>query len=209
MDPIEIYKDLKEKIIWLDLKPGITVNLTELAETYKVSRNPITIALTRLETEEWVIRNGSHFVVSPLTIDRIREVTEIRSVLELQANIWAMHRISSEGLTRLKEFRDDIVQLENSVSNRKIVEMDVRFHRLLYMETRNNQLAAMLDRMLSHYLRFWLSGPSSIEKEYFFKDAIEIIESIEAKDEVRLKAASISHIKTSLDEIIGLNGTYL
>lgn len=208
MDPIEIYKDLKEKIIWLDLKPGVTANLTELAETYKVSRNPITMALIRLETEEWVIRNGSHFVVSPLTIDRIREVTEIRSILEVQANIWAMHRISPEGLNRLKELKADILQLEDSASNRKMVEMDVRFHRLLYMETRNNQLATLLERMLSHYLRFWLSSSGSIQKGSFFKDAIEIIESIEVKDEVRLKAVSTSHIKTSLDEIIGISNTY-
>ena len=49
MDPIEIYEDLKEKIIWLDVSPDSTLNQAELAETYGVSRNPITIALTRLE----------------------------------------------------------------------------------------------------------------------------------------------------------------
>lgn len=31
MDPIAIYEDLKEKVIWLDLKPGSTLNLVELA----------------------------------------------------------------------------------------------------------------------------------------------------------------------------------
>ena len=78
MDPIAIYEDLKEKIIWLDLEPGSTLNLVELAESYGVSRNPIMIALTRLNVDEWVIRQGVHFVVSPLTVDRMREITEIR-----------------------------------------------------------------------------------------------------------------------------------
>ena len=38
MDPLEIYKILKEKIIWLDLKPGNTLNLVEQAESFGVSR---------------------------------------------------------------------------------------------------------------------------------------------------------------------------
>jgi len=204
MDPLKISEDLKQKIIWLDLAPGMTINLEELAEAYKVSRNPITLALTRLEGESWVIRNGSHFVVSPLTIDRIREITEIRTVLEVQANIWAMHRMSSDGLARLKAIKNEIRDLKEGADNRKFVEIDVDFHQLLFRETKNQQLAAMLERMLSHYLRFWLSGPKKIDKNNFFKETIEIIEAIESRDEPRLRAASTSHVKASLEEIMGL-----
>ena len=205
MDPITIYENLKEKIIWLDLKPGSTLNLVELAETYRVSRNPITIALTRLDAEEWVVRNGSHFVVSPLTVDRIREITEIRSVMEVQANLWAMHRMEKEGLTALKRLRDEILHLRCDATNREIVELDVKFHQLLYRETKNNQLSGMLNRMLSHYLRFWLSSPKQIKRDTFFKDELEIIHAMETKDEARLKTATTAHIKASLDEIMGLS----
>jgi GntR family transcriptional regulator, rspAB operon transcriptional repressor len=205
MDPIAIYEDLKEKIIWLDVEPGSTLNLVELTEVYWVSRNPITIALTRLDAEEWVVRNGSHFVVSPLTVDRIREITEIRSVMEVQANIWAMNRISGEGLSRLKTFRDDILNLDDTITNREIVKLDVKFHRMVYRETRNQQLATMLNRMLSHYLRFWLSIPHAIRWESFFKEAMEIIEAVETRDETRLKTATSAHIKASMDQIMGLS----
>ena len=34
MDPLEIYENLKEKIIWLDLKPGSALNLLELSKSY-------------------------------------------------------------------------------------------------------------------------------------------------------------------------------
>lgn len=205
MDPIRIYEDLKEKIIWLDLKPGSTLNLMELSDIYKVSRNPITIALTRLDAEEWVVRHGTHFVVSPLTIDRMREITEMRSVMEVQANIWALHRISQESLTELKKVRDEVYHLKNDVTNRELVKIDVRFHEFLYNQTNNRQLAIMLSRMLSHYLRFWLANPKPIKKEEFFRDTIKIIKSMEAKDEVGLRAASTSHIKASLDEIMRLS----
>ena len=204
MDPLEIYDDLKQKIIWLDLDPGTTLNLEELAATYNVSRNPITLALTRLEVEEWVVRHGSHFVVSQLTIDRIREITEIRSVLEIQANVWALQRISPALLAQLKRLKEEILRLKDDTENRKIVELDVRFHRVIFKAARNQQMSDMLDHMLGHFLRFWLSSPKTINQKTFFRDAITIINSIETKDEKRLKAASAAHIKASLDEIMGL-----
>ncbi|MBW1929727.1 MAG: GntR family transcriptional regulator [Deltaproteobacteria bacterium] len=205
MDPIAIYEDLKERIIWLEIEPGRTLNLTELAQTYGVSRNPVMIALTRLNAEEWVIRNGVHFVVSPLTIDRMRELTEIRAVLEIQANIWAMNRITEQGLAELRALRDEIKSLTSAATNRQIVQLDFRFHHLLYRQTQNHQLAQLLERLLSHYLRFWLSGPHKIEIDSFFREALEIIQAIETKDEVRLRAASSAHIKVSLDTIMGIN----
>jgi len=204
MDPVEIYLDLREKIIWLDLKPGETLNLVELAESYGVSRNPITIALTRLDAEKWVVKNGSHFVVSPLTIDGIRETAEIRAVLEVQAHIWAMHRLTPAGLQELKQVAAKIASLDHTASNREMVELDLRFHRIVYRETQNRVLADFLERMLNHYLRFWLSNPNPIRKEKFFGEALTIVKALENKDEVALRAAATAHIKASLDEIAGL-----
>ena len=204
MDPIAIYEDLKEKIIWLDLKPGSTLNLVELAASYGVSRNPVMIALTRLNVEEWVVRQGVHFVVSPLTVDRMREITEIRSLMETQANIWAMNRMTPQGLAELAKIRDEIKALKADATKKEIVQLDFKFHRLLYRETRNQQLAQLLERLLAHYLRFWLSGPGEIEPERFFTEALEIYAAIETKDEVRLNAATLAHVKVSLDKIMGI-----
>ncbi|NNF98575.1 MAG: GntR family transcriptional regulator [Desulfobacteraceae bacterium] len=205
MNPLAIYEDLKEKIIWLEIKPGSTLNLVELATAYNVSRNPVTIALTRLEAEEWVIRTGSHFVASPLTLERVREITEIRLIMEVQACVWAMHRISTEGIKELKEIKRTIAGYDSATKNKEIIAMDVRFHRLLYRETQNSQLENLLNRMLSHYFRFWLSSPNPINLTSFFQDTMELIQAIESKDEIRVKAASTAHIKSSLDEIMGIS----
>lgn len=204
MDPSNIYSDLKEKIIWLDLEPGSTLNLVELAKFYDVSRNPVTIAVTRLVSEEWVEHKGSQYVVCPLTFTRIREITEIRSILETQANLWAMQRITPEEVRQLKEFAAEIQTISESASNKEIVKLDVKFHSILFRATRNSQLSTLLDRMLCHYLRFWLSFPQRINKASFFNQALEMIQAIEAKDESRLMAASVEHIEVSLDKIMGV-----
>ena len=205
MDPLEIYANLKEKIIWLDLKPGSALNLVELSKSFGVSRNPITIALTRLDAEEWVVRQGTHFVVNPLTLNRIREITEIRSVLEVQANIWAMHRITPEELDALRHLKSEINNLDDKSSNKKIVKLDVKFHSILFKASRNSHLATLLEHMLCHYLRFWLSFTGNIDRSSFFSQAFDIIKAIEDKDEMRLRATSVEHIKVSLDEIMGMS----
>lgn len=204
MDPLEIYANLKEQIIWLDLKPGSALNLVELSKSFGVSRNPITIALTRLDAEEWVVRQGTHFVVNPLTLNRIREITEIRSVLEVQANIWAMHRITPDELDTLRHLKSEINNLDDKSSNKEIVKLDVKFHSILFKASRNSHLATLLERMLCHYLRFWLSFTGNIDRTSFFSQAFNIIKAIEDKDEMRLRAASIEHIKVSLDQIMGI-----
>lgn len=78
MDLASIQEAIKEKIIWLEFKPGSTFNMSDLAKDFGVSRNPITLVLTRLEAEGWVVRHGSHFGVTPLSLDRIKETVEIR-----------------------------------------------------------------------------------------------------------------------------------
>jgi DNA-binding GntR family transcriptional regulator len=203
MEPGEIYKLLREKIIWLDLMPESYLNLSELAESFGVSRTPIKEVLILLQAEGWVLRHGSHFMVTPLSLSRIKEITEMRNIMEVQANIWAMGRITSEELGSLGKLKKEILEIGDAPSNRQLVELDVRFHRTLFQATKNTQLAQMLEQLLIHYQRFWLSIPREIEAESFFSGTIEMIQAIEAKDDVRLRAESINHIKNSVDEIMG------
>lgn len=203
MNPMKIYELLRDKIIWLDLMPESYLNLSELAESFGVSRTPIKEVLIHLEADGWVLRHGSHFIVTPLSLSRIKEITEIRTIMEVQANIWAMDRINSEELASLGELKKGILEIGDGLSNRQLVEMDVEFHRTLFQATKNSQLAQILEWLLIHYLRFWLSIPHEIEPSSFFADTLEIIRAVEAKDEARLRATSAAHIKNSVDEIMG------
>jgi len=203
MDPEKIYKRLREKIIWLDLKPENPLNLSELAKSFNVSRTPIKEVLILLQADGWVLRHGSHFMVTPLSLSRIKEITEIRNILEVQANLLALERINSEELAALGEVRKEILKIVDIPSNRQLVEIDVKFHRILFQATKNNQLAEVLERLLIHYLRFWLSIPREIDPKSFFTETLKIIQAFETKDNTRLREISVVHIKNSVDEIMG------
>ena len=108
-------------------------------------------------------------------------------------------------LAALRRLRKEIQALDKKAAKKEIVQLDFKFHQTIYQQTRNHQLAGLLERLLSHYLRFWLSSPGKIDPDIFFKDALDIMDAIEAKDEALLKATSASHIKVSLDTIMGLS----
>ena len=67
-------------------------------------------------------------MVTPLSLDRIKEITEIRSLIEVQANIWAMNRITPEELAALGELEKEILQIDDPSSNNQMIELDVKFH---------------------------------------------------------------------------------
>lgn len=194
---------MKNKIIRLEHEPESVLNLSELAETFGVSRTPIKEALISLQSEEWIMRQGTHFIVTPLSLGRIREVTEIRMVLEVQANIWAMERITPEETAGLHKIREEILAFDEKSSNEAIVDFDFKFHRYIFQVSRNTQLARILERLLGHYLRFWLSVPRRIDVKDFFSESLELIEAIDQKDESMVHECTTRHIRNSVAEIMG------
>ena len=198
----KIYEELKQRIIWLDLPPESVVNVSETAESMGVSRTPVKEALILLQAEGWVLRQGSHFMITPLSLDRIRELTDIRMVLEIQAYVWAARRMNGEDLEKLRALAREAQETGPGATNREMVELDFKIHHTIFQATCNIQLAQLLERLLYHYLRFWLSIPREIDKEALFGYLPGLIEAIEEKDEPRLRKISYEHISASVEEIM-------
>ncbi len=202
-DPIQIYSELRKKIINLELAPESVLNLSDLAKEFNVSRTPIKEVLISLQSEEWIMRHGSHFIVTPLSLERIREITEIRMIIEVQANIWAMERITPSELEQLNFLKQNISTFSDQSSNQSIVDFDFKIHHTIFQAAKNTQMAKLLERLLSHYLRFWLSIPRQIDHQIFFKEALDLIDAINAKDESLIRELTTKHIRNSVAQIMG------
>ena len=202
METDKINKSLRDKIIWLEFEPESIFNLSELANEYNVSRTPIKEALIHLQTEGWISGFGSRFMVTPLSLNRFREITEIRSVLEVQANIWAMNRLTPEELNALEKIEKEGNGIETTMSNKEVAKVDFRFHRILYDATKNSELSKLLNQLLSHYIRFWLSVQRLVEPRMYYSDVHDIIQAVKNKDEEKLREATFSHVKWAANKIM-------
>jgi DNA-binding GntR family transcriptional regulator len=203
MDPEQIHAALKNKIIYLELAPESVLNLSDLAKEFQVSRTPIKEVLISLQAEEWIMRQGSHFMVTPLSLERIREITEIRMVMEVQANIWAMERITPPEMDQLVALETEIGTFDDTSPNLSIVNFDFTIHQFIFKVAKNSHLAKILERILGHYLRFWLAIPRQIDHKDFFSEALELIDAIRHKDDTLVRDCTTRHIQHSVAQIMG------
>jgi len=203
VDPNAIYTALRRRIVHLDLAPESVLNISELAEDFGVSRTPVKEALIVLQAEEWIVRQGSHLIVTPLSLERIREITEIRMVLEVQANVWAMQRITPSELAGLQDLGRRIAASDAHPKNEVVMDFDFAVHHAIFLAAKNAQMMRILERLLDHYLRFWFSIARQLDLHQFFEETHKLISAIAAKDEGQVRECTIRHIRDSVAEIMG------
>jgi len=204
MESQKIYQWIKEKIVWMDFKPGEQINLNNISNKFNVSRTPIKEALIQLHGERWISRENAHFNVTKFDVEFIRDITEMRSIIEPQAVILAYKRITHDELQELSRLKEEINRLSEDVSMEEMLRMDHRFHNILYRATKNKEMSHVLENYHNHYFRFWLSFPRRLEKSYFFREIFASLQAIEEKDQNTLLDISRKHIKNSAADLLGV-----
>ncbi len=82
----QLYNQLRRDIVLGDLKPGVRLKLEGLSADYKASVNTLRETLSRLASEGLVIAEGQRgFAVPPVSIEDLRDITEMRALLECHA----------------------------------------------------------------------------------------------------------------------------
>ncbi len=103
------YATLKHDILTCNLAPGQRLNEKDLCAAIGISRTPLREALNRLGLEGLVTLVPYHgFEVAPITLQDVREMCELRYVLEAETAACAAKRATDEeidALSRLAELR--------------------------------------------------------------------------------------------------------
>src|SRR5512136_1642194 len=101
---VKVYESLRERIISGELKPGLPINEADFARELSVSKTPVREALRQLERDGFVENvPGRGSAISHIRPQDIREVLEIREILEVGAAKRAAWQRGSEELRRKRE----------------------------------------------------------------------------------------------------------
>jgi DNA-binding GntR family transcriptional regulator len=103
---LQIYDQLREMILSLDLGPGERLTERWLETRFEGSRTPIRAALLRLEAEELVRRDGRNWIVAPIDLGEISALAEFREPLETTAARLACARASESDLDTVEALLD-------------------------------------------------------------------------------------------------------
>lgn len=199
-----VFNTLRDAILRGELEPGERLMEIQLAEKLGVSRTPVREAIRKLELEGLAImlpRRGA--IVAAITISDLKDVLEVRRVLEGLTIELACKRMTSEELDKLKESGEDFAQAVRGDDLTEIAKKDVAFHDIIYNASRNKRLIQILNNLREQMYRYRLEYIKDANKRgTLVEEHRVIIESIEVKDAVMAKKAIKKHIANQEKTII-------
>lgn len=194
-----VYESLRNAIVSQVLVPGERLMETELAEEMGVSRTPVREAIRKLELEGYVVmipRKGAY--VSGLSIKDINEVFEIRSTLEALAAGLAAVRATQEEIEEMERSLVMEAHLWETSDLLKTIELDTRFHEMLYQVARNSRLTAMITELREQVQRFrttTLAVPGRMK--FALDEHRRIVEAIAERNVKMAQKAALEHIESA------------
>lgn len=141
-----------------DLPAGARINQDALAERLNVSRQPVVQALALLKVQGFVRESGRRgVVVAPLDAASIAHLYELRSALDGVACRGAALRGGADARAWGPKLIADGRAAVASGSVKRMIEADMRFHRLLY-ELSGNPIVAETAALHWHHVRRLMGG---------------------------------------------------
>ncbi len=149
-----VYRQLRRSIITGRCRPDERLNLNELAKTYNTSISPLRDALHMLAQEGLVtIKPRSGYFISRTTLKELRDLLDLREILELAAVDRAAPRITDEYIERLEQVHAGYTG-DDDESYDRYTDENRHFHVLLAEGSGNYELAEALGRLHDRLARF-------------------------------------------------------
>jgi DNA-binding GntR family transcriptional regulator len=198
-----IFKTLRDRIVYMDYPPGKPLSEKEFCEEFKVSRTPLREAIKKLEEMKLVTvipRYGTY--VSSVDINEIRSAFEVKIKLEGLAGEAAAKRITADKLAEMKALIQEADVLLKNGGHRNLIEMDTRFHEIIYQATQNPILQEMLENLHGRCARLWNSALSGvIPIATIISQLREIYSALERRDAERAAKLMETHVRYFIDQI--------
>jgi GntR family transcriptional regulator, rspAB operon transcriptional repressor len=149
-----VYKQLRRSIITGRCRPDERLNLNELARTYNTSISPLRDALHMLAQEGLVtIKPRSGYFISRTTLKELRDLFELREILELAAVDRAAPRITDEYIAKLEHVHAGYTG-DDDESYDSYTDENRRVHMLIAEASGNYELAEALGHLHDRLARF-------------------------------------------------------
>lgn len=196
-----VYENLKKRIINHSLKSGEPLNESVLTKELGISKTPIREALQQLEKEGFIENiPGKGSFVSRISIQDIREIFEIREILECEVVKRAAMKSDPDKIEGIrKKFETESNGDKNSRDQFKAGD---RIHTFIFESFGNKRLLEYYKRLQEHIIRMRLYFFNQLHQErsgQSFKEHLEIMDALIAQDPQRAEKAMRDHLRNSTE----------
>src|SRR3954470_4712484 len=137
------YQQVRDAILRGQLAAGQSLGQEEIAARIGTSRVPLREALQRLEAEGLVmLRPRRGYIVTPLDPEEIKDIFDIRMMLEERAGFLATERATDDDVAELEKLLRamDGIAISNAKDAVRFAERNRAFHERLYAGSGRTQL---------------------------------------------------------------------
>lgn len=194
-----IYKIMRRSIIMGHRESGERLNVETMAQEYNTSVTPVRDALQMLSHEGLVvIKPRSGYFVTSITLKQLRDLLDVRRILELSAVERAALRISEEQIHELQIVHAGYTG-DGDESYDRYTDENRRFHHLLAKAGGNNELADLIARLHDQLARFMVMRRAGKTMEVTHK---RIVEALDAHDAETARQALLDDIDRAHEAIL-------
>jgi len=204
------YAELRSELLACRFAPGEKLKIDDLCRRFAVGSSAVREALSRLASEGFVVSEPQRgFRVAPLSIDALRDLTDVRCSIEalcLQGAIekggieWqsqvvaALHRLSQTPVwadKAARRYSDEYARAHEI------------FHEVLAAGCGSPWLLHLRTMLFNHSERYrWFSGPFSRVERDLDREHREIAEAALARDSKRAVALMNEHLQKTASVIL-------
>ena len=200
----KVYRILKKEIIKGSFKPGSKILEFQIAQQMGISRTPVREAIRLLAAEGFVVLSPNQgALVRTVSVENIKEVLQIHSVLEGLAARLACEVINKDGLNELENYLNKMENLLKAGDSIAYSEVDLKFHEVIVNTCRNNRLIKMRKNISDQAQRYRISSLRVAERlRESFAEHQKIFEAFKERDSNKADRMSQKHIQNALKNIL-------
>jgi DNA-binding GntR family transcriptional regulator len=195
----KIYRDIRRSIIIGHRVPGERLDIDTITAQYETSVTPVRDALQMLSNEGLVmIKPRSGYYVASITLKELRDMLELRKILELAVIDRAVLRITPEQIEEMRNVHAGYTG-DDDISYDRYTDENRHFHYLLAKSTGNYELADTLGKLLDRLARFMVLRHAGKSQEITHA---RIVDALETREVEIARQALLDDIETSKDAIM-------
>ena len=180
------YKELARNILNGTIPPGQKLLPDKIARRMEISTTPVREALRRLEVKGFVVHHPKKgWVVSKLSRDDLKEIFDMRLLLECEAISRAALNVSPETIRKLKSAQQDYEKANAEDNPRESLKANRRFHMLAYRDAGSGMMLKMIYQLwdlVSPYHQILFSQSLVPKPTAGVNNHLEIVRSLQNKD---------------------------
>lgn len=145
-----IYLDLRARLQRCEIEPDRRLVDIEIANSYGTSRMPAREALLRLANEGYLVGTTRGFMTPKLSLDDIRDIFEVRKLLEPRAAANAARDLDDRGRAELTKAITEARAATRDDDVDRLILANIAFRDCWLGALRNARLANTLARFVDH-----------------------------------------------------------